>query len=336
MKLSDFDYSLPPELIAQTPAEPRDASRLLVVQRDSGTLEHHTFRDLPEFLRPGDVLVVNDSRVINARLHARWEDTGGGVEFLLLHETDGGMWEALARPGRRARAGRTAVLGDGSIIAVVTAPRDGIVLVRLPPGLDLDSIGEIPLPPYIHEKPADAGRYQTVYAAEPGSVAAPTAGLHFTPDLLDRLGRSGVEVVRLTLHVGIGTFRSVEVDDPSSHKMHAEHGRVSGDAADRILRARAAGGRVVAVGTTSVRLLEQWAAAGAPPQGWAGWTDFYILPGHQFRAVDALITNFHLPRTTLLMLVSAFAGDGLRRSAYDAAVRERYRFYSFGDAMLIL
>jgi len=336
VKLSDFDYNLPPDLIAQQPAEPRDASRLLVVDRAQGTIEHRTFRNLPEHLRPGDVVVVNDSRVINARLQARWEDTGGQVEFLLLHETDGGAWEALARPGRRVRAGRRAVLAGGGVIEVLASPRDGVALIGLPAGLDLEQAGELPLPPYIHEQPADAGRYQTVYAATPGSVAAPTAGLHFTPELLDRLRAGSVEVVSLTLHVGIGTFRPVDVDDPREHTLHAEYGRVSAGAAGRVLAARAAGGRILAVGTTSVRLLEQWAAAGMSPDGWAGWTGFYILPGHQFRAVDALITNFHLPRTTLLMLVSAFAGDDLRRKAYEVAIAERYRFYSFGDAMLIV
>jgi S-adenosylmethionine:tRNA ribosyltransferase-isomerase len=336
VRTADFDYELPPELIAQTAVEPRDASRLLVVDRSTGAIEHRRFRDLGEYLRPGDLLVANDSRVINARLRGRWADTGGAVEVLLIHPDSGGGWQAMIRSGRRVRAGLHIEWRDGSDSEVLAPPADSVCRVSLPEGFDLEALGELPLPPYIHRAPDDPDRYQTVYAGEGGSVAAPTAGLHFTPALIDSLQAAGVGFATLTLHVGPGTFRPVKHEDISGHRLHAEFGRVPPQAARAVLAARAAGGRVVAVGTTGVRLLEQWAADGMAAEGWSGWTGLYITPGFVFRAVDALVTNFHLPRSTLLMLVSAFAGDDLRRRAYEAAIAERYRFYSFGDAMLIL
>ena len=336
MKLADFDYALPPELIAQEPVEPRDASRLLVVRRASAALEHRRFAELADYLEGGDLLVVNDSRVINARLRGAWEDTRGAVEALLLHPEGDGTWQALLRSGRRILAGRFIRWRDGSRSEILSPPRDGVATISLPPDLDLATVGELPLPPYIRRQPADPARYQTVYAAEDGSVAAPTAGLHFTPALLESLAAMGVAVAKVTLHVGAGTFRPVQTDEIAGHLMHAELGRLTAGPANQIRSARDRGRRVVAVGTTSVRLVEQWAVDGEDTEGWIGWTRLLILPGFEFRAVSALVTNFHLPRTTLLMLVSAFAGDELRRHAYDEAIRQRYRFYSFGDAMLIL
>ncbi len=341
MLTSEFDYDLPGELIAQQPIEPRDASRLLVVDRSRGTLAHRHFRDILEYLHPGDLLVANDSRVIPARLQAIKVPSGGHVELLLLGRRDPLRWEALVKgrafhPGQRFRLTRAE---DVTGVVEDTADSGGRIL-RFDEPVDrhLARVGEMPLPPYIHEPLRDSERYQTVYSRVEGSVAAPTAGLHFTPDLLRALSVAGVGWASVLLHIGLDTFRPVTEEVAEEHRIHSEHCSLSALVAGRINAARAAGGRVVAVGTTSVRVIETAAAAGdagrlAP---WEGATRLFITPGYEFRAVDALITNFHLPRSSLLMLVSAFAGIELIRDAYRAAVAERYRFYSFGDSMLIL
>ncbi len=341
LKTDDFDYHLPEELIAQTPMEPRDHSRLMVLDRVSGNLEHRRFYDLPGYLRPGDVLVFNDSRVIPARLHARRVGGGGSAELLLLRRVEPGRWHALVKPGRRMRRGDGfEVSRDGRSIAgeVVDVHDDGSRTVELSGEEHLDTLGVMPLPPYIHEPLADPERYQTVYARTQGSVAAPTAGLHFTPGLLDDIRAQGVETVFVTLHVGLGTFRPVTLDDPESHKMHPEYWDLSPDAAEAIGRAKAEGRRVISVGTTAVRLMEQ--AASQAPDGQvspgSGWADIFIYPGHRFRLVDALVTNFHLPKSTLLMLTSALAGREQVLAAYEEAASTGYRFYSFGDAMLVV
>ena len=348
MRTEDFDYHLPPELIAQRPVEPRDRSRLLVLDRATGLIAHRRFADLPEYLHSGDLLVVNDSRVLPARLHGIREASGGRVELLLLRETAAQRWLALARPAKRLRRGDRLRFAGGRLVAVVRELREaGQRVVEFEPAERplrelIEEVGELPLPPYIHEQPADPERYQTVYARHTGSAAAPTAGLHFTPALLDRLRAQGVGVATVTLHVGLGTFRPVHAERIEDHVMHAEYGVLPPEAAAAIRRTRAAGGRIVAVGTTSVRVLESAGLAAAssgsvvPEEGWYGWTDIFIYPGFQFRLCDALITNFHLPKSTLLMLVSAFAGKELIDRAYATAVAERYRFFSFGDAMLIV
>ena len=342
MRTGDFDYELPPELVAQTPAEPRDSSRLMVVDRASGSIEHRSFRDLPGFLREGDVAVFNDSRVFPARLYGR-SASGGRVELLLLRRMEPGVWRALVRPGRRLRTGATFVVASGgNEVAgeVLDVQDDGSRTVRLADDGRLDEIGVVPLPPYIREPLADSERYQTVYSRVAGSVAAPTAGLHFTPALLDALRDRGVGLVFVTLHVGWDSFRPVGVEDVADHRMHAEQWELGPRAAAAISAAKRDGRRVVCVGTTAVRLLEQAAAVSATdgdavaPGG--GWASLFIYPGYRFRVTDTLATNFHLPRSTLLMLTSAFAGRDLVLRAYAEAVRERYRFYSFGDAMLIV
>ncbi|MGE5073003.1 MAG: tRNA preQ1(34) S-adenosylmethionine ribosyltransferase-isomerase QueA [Anaerolineae bacterium] len=341
MKTSDFDYNLPEAFIAQTPAEPRDSSRLLVLHRSTGEMEHRVFRDIGDYLRPKDILVLNQTRVIPARVYAR-KDTGGRVELLLLRRRDGLTWEALVG-GKGLSVGKTIRIEDGPR-AAITGDLDGSErLVRFEEPIEpyLARIGNVPLPPYIHEKLADPERYQTVYARDPGSAAAPTAGLHFTPRLLDDLAVHGVQLAYVTLHVGLDTFAPVNEDDPAEHKIHTEWCELSADTAMSINQARAAGGRVVAVGTTSVRTLESAAhrsvLAGAQIVApYSGATDLFILPGFHFGVVDAMVTNFHLPKSTLLMLVSAFAGREQILRAYEAAKQERYRFYSFGDAMLIL
>ena len=338
MRTADFDYALPPELIAQRPIEPRDHARLLVTRRGDGSLEHHRFSDLPALLQPGDLLVANDSRVIPARLRAR-KATGGAVELLLLRRTEAGWWLTLARPSRRLRPGTmVSVEGGGRVYEIEIGARrdDGLFEARLEDEALIEACGEAPLPPYIHEPLADPERYQTVYAREKGSAAAPTAGLHFTPRLMERLAARGVDVAYVTLHVGLDTFRPVEADDPREHHIHTEYAVLPPETARAIARAREHGGRVVAVGTTSVRVLESAAQGSGAIEAYRGDTGLMILPGHEFHAVDAMITNFHLPRSTLLMLVSAFAGKDLIDAAYAEAVRERYRFYSFGDAMLLL
>ncbi len=340
LKTSDFDYHLPKELIAQTPIEPRDASRLLVLDRAGGSIQHRRFNELGAFLNAGDLLVFNDSRVIPARLFARRPATGGKVELLLLRRLRPGVWQALARPARRLRPGSRLEIDrdDAGCEAQIVARDDaGSVTIRFSDEGVIERRGQTPLPPYITEPLADPERYQTVYARERGSAAAPTAGLHFTPELLAGLSERGIGAAFVTLHVGLDTFRPVDEDDPAQHRIHGEYALLPDDAAQRINETRARGGRVVAVGTTSVRVLET--AAQALTEGtvapYAGWTDLFILPGHRFRAVDAIVTNFHLPRSTLLMLVSAFAGREVTLRAYAEAVAEHYRFYSFGDAMLI-
>jgi S-adenosylmethionine:tRNA ribosyltransferase-isomerase len=352
VKTSDFDYELPRELIAQYPAERRDESRLLVLRRDGETLEHRRFRDIGDYLKRGDVLVVNDSQVIPARLLGK-RSTGGRAEMFLLRDLGAGRWEVLVRPGARIREGSLLSFGEGRLTArVEEALPDGKRVVSLSAaagagpaagaGEDVaaavEELGAVPLPPYIDREaePIDESRYQTVYARVPGAVAAPTAGLHFTGELLGDLESRGVDVVRLTLHVGIGTFRPVAVEDPESHVMESERYDVPVAAAEAINSARESGGRVVAVGTTSVRTLESVTDEGGLVHEGAGSTDLFIRPPYEFRCVDVLLTNFHLPRSSLLMLVSAFAGRERVLDAYAQAVRERYRFYSYGDAMLVL
>lgn len=341
MKTSDFDYELPEELIAQTPMEPRDHSRLLVYHRADGRVEHLHFYDLPRFLRKGDVLVINETKVIPARLLGEKEDTGVPVELLLLKRLERDVWEALVRPGRRLKPGAVCTFGNGLLKAeIIESAEDGGRKVRfLYDGVFeeiLDRLGQMPLPPYIHEKLQDKTRYQTVYAREEGSAAAPTAGLHFTPQLLDTIRAMGVDIVPVVLHVGLGTFRPVKVEDVSQHHMHVEHYQVSPEAAERINRTRAEGGRCICVGTTSVRTLETVTGEDRQVQAQSGDTGIFIMPGYTFHATDALITNFHLPQSTLLMLISALMGREEALRVYREAVQECYRFFSFGDAMLIL
>ncbi len=367
MRTSDFDYNLPQELIAQTPLEPRDSSRLLVMRRDSGRLEHRGFSDLLEYLRAGDLMVFNQSRVLPARLHGHREDTGGKVELLLLHRESPGVWRALAKPGRRLRMGVKIILEPpkGEKSALVPLPKrgnyegitaeileshpDGIKTIRFESEEEIAGLGEMPLPPYIHQALTDLERYQTVYSKDPGSAAAPTAGLHFTQELLAQIRGVGVELAFVTLHVGLDTFRPVQDEDPTNHRIHTEYFHLSGETAKAINTAKEEGRRVIAVGTTSVRVLEyaaQFAADGGMSQisQSSGQADLFILPGYRFRIVDSLITNFHLPRSTLLMLVSAFAEGGpstnsgrdMVLAAYADAIQRQYRFYSFGDGMLIL
>lgn len=337
LRTDDFDYELPEELVAQKPVEPRDASRLLVVDKRTGAWQHKRFRDLHEFLRPGDVLVRNDTRVLPARLHGVKAPTGGRVELLLVRRKSADTWEALVRPGRRVAPGALLVFGDGRLTAQVLerTPSGGrIVRFRSVGPLDevLRELGQVPLPPYIREKLDDPERYQTVYAKEAGSVAAPTAGLHFTPQLLDKLAADGVVLCDLTLHVGPGTFRPVKAEFVEDHEMHAEYYQVPERTRAAVATAKRTGRRVIAVGTTAARALEAWAATGAEQ----GWTDLFIYPGYEWRVVDGLLTNFHLPRSSLLMLVSAMLGRERTLAAYREAVARRYRFFSFGDAMLIL
>ena len=341
MLTSDFAYDLPEELIAQQPMEPRDASRLLVCRRHSDAMEHRVFRDVTAYLRPGDALVVNHTRVIPARLFGQRQDTGGAIEFLLLKRLEQDVWEVILRPGRRAKPGAVFSFGEGRLRAtVLETGQDGARLVRFAyEGVFeqvLDALGQMPLPPYIHEALQDKSRYQTVYAAHDGSAAAPTAGLHFTPELLARITAMGVDIVPVLLHVGLGTFRPVKEPDVSRHHMHSEYYEVGADAAARINAARARGGRIVCVGTTTVRTLETVADAQGIVRPGRGETAIFITPGVPLRAVDVLITNFHLPESTLLMLVSALMGREEALAAYAEAVRQRYRFFSFGDAMMIL
>ena len=340
MKLSDFDYDLPPERIAQTPLARRDASRLLVLKRSSGVLRHTVFSQIGEFLNTGDLLVINRTRVLAARLNAVKVPTGGKVELLLLNRLEPQLWEAMVG-GKRVRAGlRLKVAEDleAEVVAELDGPRR-LVRFSRPVETDLDRLGEMPLPPYIHERLEDPERYQTVYSQQPGSAAAPTAGLHFTPGLLAELQASGVRLAEVTLHVGLDTFAPVTEEDPAQHHIHTEWCHLPLETADLVNQTRQAGGRVVAVGTTSVRTLESAAhASDVPGQAavFEGHTDLFILPGYQFQVVDAMVTNFHLPKSTLLMLVSAFAGRETTLRAYQAALEAEYRFFSFGDAMLIL
>lgn len=341
MLTSEFDYRLPPELIAQHPLAQRDQSRLLVLKRESGGLEHRVFREVLEYLRPGDVLVANQTRVIPARLVARKEPTGGRVELLLLSRIDPLRWEALVK-GRRADPGQHLAIGEGEDrirghIEAITPAGGRLVAFELPIDEHLDQLGEMPLPPYIHETLEDRERYQTVYANIKGSAAAPTAGLHFTPALLERISRMGVQWETVLLHIGLDTFRPVSEEQVEDHRIHSEYCELDAPTADRLNRARREGRRIIAVGTTSVRVLE---TAGQDRKtdlvAFSGRTNLFIYPGYRFAVVDALITNFHLPRSSLLMLVSAFAGTEAIREAYATAVQEGYRFYSFGDSMLIM
>ena len=339
MRLSDFDYALPSSLIAQTPMEPRDHSRLMSLNRADGSIGHSRFYELPQLLRPGDVMVFNDSRVMPARLRGR-RGTGGAIELLLLSRISPGVWRAIGRPGRLLRPGATfEVSGRGGSMRgdVLEIEPEGERIVRLDGEERLHDVGEAPLPPYIIETLADSERYQTVYAREEGSAAAPTAGLHFTDELLEQVRDMGVRTVFVTLHVGWGTFRPVKDEDITEHKMHAEYYELSREGADTIRGAKAEGRRVISVGTTAVRLLENAASLSADglPNAGSGWADIFITPGYRFKVVDALITNFHLPRSTLLMLVSALADRDLIMRAYAEAVEREYRFYSFGDAMFI-
>ena len=341
MKTADFDYELPEELIAQTPMEPRDHSRLLVVHRKDGRLEHRHFYDIIDYLNPGDALVINETRVIPARLLGEKEHTGVPVEVLLLRRENATDWEALVRPGRRLKPGTFCSFGEGllraEILENITETGGRRVRFHYEGVFEelLDRLGEMPLPPYIHEKLADPERYQTVYAREEGSAAAPTAGLHFTPELLEKIREKGVEIVPVLLHVGLGTFRPVKVENVETHVMHSEFCQVTQEAAETLNRIRAAGGRIVCVGTTSVRTLETWTDEDGVVHPGAGETCIFIYPGVRIKAADALITNFHLPQSTLLMLVSAFLGREEALAVYRTAVTERYRFFSFGDAMLI-
>ena len=341
MKTSDFDYNLPEELIAQTPIEPRDHSRLLVYDRADKSVQHLHFYDLPRFLKKGDVLVVNETKVIPARLLGEKEGTGVPVEILLLKRLERDVWEGLVRPGRRLKPGTFCSFGNGLLRAeIIESTEDGGRKVRFHyEGIFeeiLDHLGQMPLPPYIHEKLEDKNRYQTVYAREAGSAAAPTAGLHFTPELMDKNREMGVDIIPVRLHVGLGTFRPVKAEDLSDHHMHVEHYEVTVEAARKINEARKNGGRCICVGTTSVRTLESASGEDDLVRAESGDTGIFITPGYRFHAVDSLITNFHLPQSTLLMLISALMGREEALRVYEEAVRERYRFFSFGDAMLIL
>jgi S-adenosylmethionine:tRNA ribosyltransferase-isomerase len=339
LKVEDFHYELPPELIAQHPLAQRDRSRLLVLERQSGRMAHRAFADLPDYLRPGDALVLNDSRVIRARLMGH-KLTGGRVEVFLVRRLGYAHWEVLVRPGRRTRPGTEVSFGPRLRARLLQRTDAGGRVAEFSWEGDwdevLEAVGGVPLPPYVRVPLDDPDRYQTVYARHPGSVAAPTAGLHFTPELLARVADLGVTIARLTLHVGPGTFRPVKADFVEDHTMHAEYYRLDEETATALNRCRAAGGRLVAVGTTVTRTLESLPGPGRELRPGEGWTSLFIYPGHRFRVVDALVTNFHLPRSSLLMLVSAFAGRELVLSAYAEAIARRYRFYSFGDAMLIL
>jgi len=340
MNTADFDFDLPEELIAQTPLEKRDASRLLVVDKETGAFSDQHFDQIIDQLQPGDALVMNNTRVLPARLYGIKPETGGHVELLLLKNTQGDDWEVLAKPAKRLRVGAQISFGDGRLTATVVEELEhGGRIVRF--GYEgiflevLESLGEMPLPPYIHEKLADRERYQTVYAKENGSAAAPTAGLHFTEELLEQIAAKGVKLVYLTLHVGLGTFRPVHVNVIEDHVMHREFYSVPTETAELIQRAKLEGRRVVAVGTTSIRTLEASAASTGHVEAGSGWTDIFIYPGYEFKVVDAVITNFHLPKSTLIMLISAFAGRAFTLEAYRTAVEEQYRFFSFGDAMFI-
>ncbi len=339
MKTSDFYYELPEELIAQTPLERRDASRLMLLDKNTGKTEHRRFYELPELLRAGDCLVLNDSRVLPARLFGH-RPTGGAVEVLLLTDKGDKRWECLVRPGRKARPGDRLIFGDGELEAeIVEVLEGGNRLIRFEyEGIFLETLerlGRMPLPPYIHEELQDAERYQTVYSRELGSAAAPTAGLHFTPELLDKIRAKGVKTAFVTLHVGLGTFRPVKEAQIEDHDMHSEFCVIPNEAAKLVNETKDGGGRVVCVGTTSLRTVESFADERGYLRETSGWTDIFIYPGYKFKCVDALITNFHLPESTLVMLVSALAGRENVLNAYAEAVRERYRFFSFGDAMLI-
>lgn len=341
MKTSDFYYDLPEGLIAQTPIEPRDHSRLLVMNKVSGEIEHKHFYDILDYLNEGDCLIVNDSRVLPARIFGTKDETGANVEFLLLKQIENNKWETLCKPGKKAKIGTKFNFGDGIMTGTVvdiTEEGNRIVEFQCEDNFyaTLDKIGQMPLPPYITEKLQDKERYQTVYSNELGSAAAPTAGLHFTKELMKKIEDKGIKIGYVTLHVGLGTFRPVKVDDVNNHKMHSEHYEVPKDTAMLIKETKEKGGRVIAVGTTSCRTLESVASEHGEVKACEGWTDIFIYPGYKFKVLDGLITNFHLPESTLIMLVSAFAGYENVMNTYKVAVEEKYRFFSFGDAMLII
>ena len=341
LKTSDYYFDLPKELIAQDPLEDRSASRLLVMDRQTGATSHHIFKEICSFLKPGDCLVLNNTKVIPARLLGAKEDTGAAVEILLLKRMENDVWETLVKPGKKLRPGAKVVFGDGRLRAeILDVEEDGNRLVKFfYDGIweeVLDSLGEMPLPPYITHKLQDKNRYQTVYAKHEGSAAAPTAGLHFTPELLEEIKKKGVHIAHVTLHVGLGTFRPVKVEDVTDHHMHSEFYIVEPEQAELINRVKKEGGKIVAVGTTSCRTLESATDENGILKAGSGWTDIFIYPGYPFKMIDRLITNFHLPESTLMMLVSALAGKDKIMAAYEEAVKERYRFFSFGDAMFIM
>ncbi|NLB23724.1 MAG: tRNA preQ1(34) S-adenosylmethionine ribosyltransferase-isomerase QueA [Clostridium sp.] len=340
LKVKDFNYDLPEELIAQHPLTQRDASKLMLINKETGEIEHKIFKDLPHLIEKGDLLVLNDTRVLPARLLGVREETGGHVELLLLRRVDLNTWETLAKPGKSARPGRIFSFGNGTLRGeIIEVKEDGNRLVRFHyDGVFeeiLDKLGEMPLPPYIHEKLEDKERYQTVYSKEEGSAAAPTAGLHFTPELLDELRGKGAETAFITLHVGLGTFRPVKVEKIDDHLMHSEYYSIDETTAQVIEKARQAGRRIISVGTTTTRTLETVMRDRGKIESCSGWTDIFIYPGFEFKIVDSLITNFHLPESTLIMLVSALLGHGATMAAYEEAVKEKYRFFSFGDSMFI-
>ena len=340
MKKEDFYFDLPEELIAQDPLEDRSGSRLLVLDKETGETEHHIFREIVNYLNPGDCLVINDTKVIPARLIGEKEGTGAKVEVLLLKRKENDIWETLVKPGRKMKPGARLVFGNGLLKAeVIGVVEEGNRLIRFEyEGIFeeiLDQLGQMPLPPYITHQLEDKNRYQTVYAKHSGSAAAPTAGLHFTPELLDEIKEKGVEIAHVTLHVGLGTFRPVKVENIQEHHMHSEFYRIEQSEADKIKRAKEEGHRVICVGTTSCRTVESAADENGRLRECSGWTEIFIYPGYKFKVLDALITNFHLPESTLIMLVSALAGREHVLAAYEEAIRERYRFFSFGDAMFI-
>ena len=339
MNTSEFYYDLPQELIAQTPADPRDSSRLLVYNRAEGSVQHKIFRDIIDFLNPGDALVINDTRVIPARLYGKKQGTGRQVEFLLLNQLSGDTWEVILRPGRKLRPGDWVSFAEELEAEILEKQEDGVTKVKFcfQGSFEalLDEYGNMPLPPYITKRLEDRERYQTVYAKERGSAAAPTAGLHFTPELMENIKKKGVDIIPVLLHVGLGTFRPVKAARLEDHKMHSEYYSISEESAHRINAVKERGGRVIAVGTTSVRTLESAADQEGRVKEQSGNTDIFIYPGYRFRCVDALITNFHLPESTLLMLISAFMGKEQALEVYRLAVQEKYRFFSFGDAMFI-
>ena len=341
MKRQDFYFELPEELIAQDPLKDRAGSRLLALDKETGEVSHHSFREIADYLEPGDCLVLNDTKVIPARLIGAKADTGGKIEVLLLKRREGNVWETLVKPGRKARPGTRISFGEGILTGEITEIVDeGNRLICFEyEGIFeeiLDRLGQMPLPPYITHQLEDKNRYQTVYAEHTGSAAAPTAGLQFTPELLEQIEKKGVDIAKVTLHVGLGTFRPVKADDILEHHMHSEFYQIDEEAAEKINRAKKNGGRVICVGTTSCRTIESAADKNGELKACSGWTDIFIYPGYQFRVLDSLITNFHLPESTLIMLVSALAGREHTLAAYEKAIQERYRFFSFGDAMLII
>ena len=340
MKTKDFYYDLPEELIAQDPLEKREMSKLMVLDKISGEIEHKVYKDIIDYLEPGDCLVLNDTKVLPARLYGNRVSTGGMVEILLLKRVDKDVWECLVKPGKKAKIGNKIEFGEGKLVGeIIDIIDEGNRLIRFSyEGIFeeiLDEIGTMPLPPYIHHKLEDKNRYQTVYAMNNGSAAAPTAGLHFTKELLKKIEEKGVEIARVTLHVGLGTFRPVKVDDVTNHHMHSEYFEVSEEAADKINGIKAKGGRIICVGTTSCRTIESAADENGKVRAMKGNTEIFIYPGYQFKVLDCLITNFHLPESTLLMLVSALATKENIMNAYNEAIKNKYRFFSFGDAMFI-